>query len=64
MDKETRKYIVLCLDAQFRGEELFPATHKRLIELVDAGLVGMDGFKYCWPKVAKENRRIFLKSQR
>jgi hypothetical protein len=64
MDEETLKYIVTCLDAQFRGEELSPATHTRLIQLVDAGLVGMDGFKYCWPEVAKENRKIFLEHQR
>jgi len=49
---------VRCLDDQWNCRELQPWEHKRLILLVDAGLVGMDGFKYCWPWQAKESWRV------
>ncbi len=51
----TKDFILGCLAAQENGEPIGPAEHQRLIRLVDAGLLGMDGFKYCWPEVAKEN---------
>lgn len=35
---------------------------KEMLRLLDAGIVGMDGFRYCWPEVAKENRRRLLES--
>lgn len=31
-----------------------------MFTMLEQGLVGMDGFKYCWPEVAKENRRRTL----
>jgi hypothetical protein len=62
--EEISKFISDCLAAQEYGETILPSDHRRLLRLLDLGLVGMDGFKYCWPEVAKENRRIFLASQR
>lgn len=34
-----------------------------MLKMLDEGLVGMDGFRYCWPEVAKENRRKLLASE-
>lgn len=34
------------------------AFHLAMLQLIDEGVVGMDGFKYCWPEVARENRRL------
>jgi len=45
------------LEDQFYGREISPWDHRKLIQLVDAGVLGMDGFKYCMPEVAKENWR-------
>jgi hypothetical protein len=62
-DEVLHAWIRGCLAAQDHGEPLGPDEHQRLIELVDKGIVGMDGFKYCWPEEAKENRRRFLASR-
>jgi hypothetical protein len=35
-----------------------------MIRLLNLGKVGMDGFKYCWPERAIQNRRIFLANGR
>lgn len=36
-----------------------------MLQMLDEGIVGMDGFKYCWPEVASENRRkILLQTRR
>lgn len=51
-------FIEQCLRRQERLEDLEPWRHKRLIQLLDMGLVGMDGFKYCWPAEAKDAWRV------
>lgn len=48
-----RAWIRGCLKAQDAGETLTPDEHQRLIGYVDRGLLGMDGFRYCWPEEAK-----------
>lgn len=55
-----RTYCREMLAAQHRGEAFTAEEHQRLIGYVDVGVLGMDGFKYCWPEEAKENRRKML----
>ena len=52
--------ILRCLNLQAAEFTLSTHEHNRLIRLLDRGLVGMDGFKYCWPEEAKENMRRTL----
>jgi hypothetical protein len=47
-------WILRCLDDQFSGRDISLSDHKQLIKMVDAGLLGMDGFKYCTPENAKD----------
>lgn len=61
-DDHITAYIRGLLKAQHDGERLTEAEHRRLIHFVDMGILGMDGFKYCWPEVAKENRRKMLEA--
>jgi hypothetical protein len=53
-------FILRCLADQYDGYVLSSEEHQCLIALVDRKLLGMDGFKYCWPDTARENRRRFL----
>jgi len=64
MTEEERMFIEGCLVMQEEGVVISSMEHHRFIRLLDVGLVGMDGFKYCWPEVARENHKIFLESQR
>ncbi len=60
-----RAFILRCLDDQFFGRDISWSDHKQLIKMVDAGLLGMDGFKYCAPEVAKENwRRCHIEKEK
>jgi hypothetical protein len=58
--KEIESFILRCLTDQYDGRLLSPEEHRCLIAFVDRKILGMDGFKYCWSKVARENRRRFL----
>jgi hypothetical protein len=60
--EQRQGFMETMLDDQARGFSISPETHERLIQLVDQGILGMDGFKYCWPEVATENRRRLLES--
>jgi hypothetical protein len=61
--EERHKFIVAMLSDQHKGYRISPANHTKLIALVDLGILGMDGFKYCWPEEAKENRRLVMASR-
>ncbi len=65
MTPTIRAFIFRCLDDQFFGRDISSCDHKQLIKMVDAGLLGMDGFKYCTPEVAKENwRRCHIEKEK
>lgn len=54
---EVEKFVLRCFADQDAGRELSPDDHRRLLQLIDAKVVGMDGFRYCWPEEARENLR-------
>lgn len=45
------------LEDQFEDRLISPDRHRILIDLVDRGLLGMDGFKYCRVEEARDNWR-------
>ena len=49
--------------AQSEGFTLSENDHRYALQLMDKRLLGMDGFKYCWPGTAIQNRRLFLASR-
>jgi hypothetical protein len=52
---EMTKWIAERFADQDAGREISPGDHKYLLVLIDLGVVGTDGFRYCWPWEAKEN---------
>lgn len=54
-------FVAAILDKQDRGEEITPAEHRKMLELIDRRIAGMDGFRYCWPEVARLNRQLIEK---
>lgn len=48
------------LREQFRYGHVHRCDEVFMLEMLDRGLIGMDGFKFCEVIVAQTNRRIFL----
>jgi len=61
-ENELREWVIEIFAKQDRGEEISPKAHAYLIKLVDLRIVGMDGFRYCWPEEATENLHRVRKS--
>lgn len=55
LNPEIKKWIEDRFADQDAGREISPSEHKYFLVLIDLGIVGMDGFRYCWPWEAKEN---------
>ena len=62
--EEQEKFILWCFSEQDAGRDIPPYIHQHLIKLVDARILGMDGFKYCWPKIAQQNRALVLREMK
>ena len=62
--EDEHRFVVRCLEDQFSLGHIPQEDESKMFYLLRIGLVGMDGFKYCWPEVARENRRRCLASQR
>lgn len=45
---------------QHQFEDGHVADEQFMFTMLQHGFVGMDGFKYCWPEEARENRRRTL----
>jgi len=53
-------FIFALFAAQDEETIITGAQHQYALALIDAGLLGMDGFKYCRKQTAIENRRTTL----
>lgn len=54
------EFILDLLRRQENFKPITPEDHFRALRLIDAKVLGMDGFKYCEYRQAVENRRIAL----
>ena len=52
--EKRQTFIDAMLSDQANGLAISPENHERLILLVDMGVLGMDGFKYCERERAKQ----------
>ena len=63
LTEDEHRFVIHCLEDQFSFGYIHPGNEAEMFYLLRIGLMGMDGFKYCWPEVARENRRRCLASQ-
>jgi hypothetical protein len=62
MDTTEKLWVKFIVESTQRGDQLCEKDHQMAIRLIDAGLLGMDGWRYMPVEEARENWRRCHKS--